>query len=116
MLLRGQNLLGPPPTMPMSSRNSSSAAHCQLGVDVFRIFDAMNDPRNFLRGSWAIRGHDCQWQKHAQGTISYTVSPVHTIDMWVKDLAKRLEDMGSHSIAIKDMAGIAQALGRALNW
>jgi len=71
------------------------------GVDIFRIFDAMNDPRNFERAIQATIANG----KHAQGTISYTVSPVHTIDMWV-DLAKRLEDMGSHSIAIKDMAGL----------
>jgi oxaloacetate decarboxylase alpha subunit len=70
-------------------------------VDVFRIFDAVNDPRNFERAIKATIANG----KHAQGTISYTVSPVHTIEMWV-DLAKRLEDMGSHSIAIKDMAGL----------
>ncbi|GAB6048263.1 sodium-extruding oxaloacetate decarboxylase subunit alpha [Methyloparacoccus murrellii] len=100
MLLRGQNLLG--------YRHYADdvverfVERCATnGVDVFRIFDAMNDPRNFER---AIRATIANG-KHAQGTISYTVSPVHTIDMWV-DLAKRLEDMGSHSIAIKDMAGL----------
>lgn len=100
MLLRGQNLLG--------YRHYADdvverfVERCATnGVDVFRIFDAMNDPRNFER---AIRVTIANG-KHAQGTISYTVSPVHTIDMWV-DLAKRLEDMGSHSIAIKDMAGL----------
>ena len=71
------------------------------GVDVFRIFDAMNDVRNL---STAIRA-TVDVKKHAQGTISYTVSPVHTIDLWV-DLAKQIEDMGAHSLCIKDMAGL----------
>jgi oxaloacetate decarboxylase alpha subunit len=71
------------------------------GVDVFRIFDAMNDTRNL---ETAIKAA-IEVGKHAQGTISYTVSGVHTIDLWV-DMAKRLEDMGSHSICIKDMAGL----------
>ena len=71
------------------------------GVDVFRIFDAMNDPRNFATAIKAV----CENGKHAQGAISYTVSPVHTIDTWL-DLARKLEDMGSHSICIKDMAGL----------
>ncbi|MDJ0654677.1 MAG: sodium-extruding oxaloacetate decarboxylase subunit alpha [Xanthomonadales bacterium] len=71
------------------------------GVDVFRIFDAMNDMRNLetaIRATVAV-------DMHAQGTISYTVSPVHTIDLWV-EMAKQIEDMGAHSIAIKDMAGL----------
>lgn len=100
MLLRGQNLLGYRHYADdvVDKFVERSAAN---GVDVFRIFDALNDPRNFER---AIKATLAQG-KHAQGTISYTVSPVHTIDMWV-DLAKRLEDMGSNSIAIKDMAGL----------
>jgi oxaloacetate decarboxylase alpha subunit len=100
MLLRGQNLLGYRHYADdvVDKFVERSAAN---GVDVFRIFDALNDPRNFER---AIRA-TITIGKHAQGTISYTVSPVHTIDTWV-DLAKRLEDMGSHSIAIKDMAGL----------
>jgi oxaloacetate decarboxylase alpha subunit len=68
---------------------------------VFRIFDAMNDPRNLDRAIKAVK--NCG--KHAQGTISYTTSPVHTIEMWV-DYAKTLEDLGADSIAIKDMSGI----------
>jgi oxaloacetate decarboxylase alpha subunit len=100
MLLRGQNLLGyrhyaDDVVEKFVERSAEN------GVDVFRIFDALNDPRNFERAIQAA----IAMGKHAQGTISYTVSPVHTIDMWV-DLAKRLEDMGSHSIAIKDMAGL----------
>jgi len=100
MLLRAQNLLGY--RHYADDVVDQFVERCAVnGVDVFRIFDAMNDPRNFER---AIRA-TLAVGKHAQGTISYTVSPVHTIEMWV-DLAKRLEDMGSHSIAIKDMAGL----------
>jgi oxaloacetate decarboxylase alpha subunit len=100
MLLRGQNLLGY--RHYADDVVEKFVERCAVnGVDVFRIFDAMNDPRNFEK---AVRA-TVACGKHAQGTISYTVSPVHTIDMWV-DLAKRLEDMGSHSIAIKDMAGL----------
>lgn len=71
------------------------------GMDVFRIFDAMNDMRNF---ETAIKA-TVNVGKHAQGTMSYTVSPVHRIDYWL-DMARRLEDLGSHSICIKDMAGL----------
>jgi oxaloacetate decarboxylase (Na+ extruding) subunit alpha len=100
MLLRGQNLLGY--RHYADDVVEKFVERCAVnGVDVFRIFDAMNDPRNFEKAIQAA----VACGKHAQGTISYTVSPVHTIDMWV-DLAKRLEDMGSHSIAIKDMAGL----------
>jgi oxaloacetate decarboxylase alpha subunit len=100
MLLRGQNLLGY--RHYADDVVDKFVERCAVnGVDVFRIFDAVNDPRNFERAIKATIANG----KHAQGTISYTVSPVHTIEMWV-DLAKRLEDMGSHSIAIKDMAGL----------
>ncbi len=71
------------------------------GMDVFRIFDAMNDVRNFQTAVKATLAVD----KHAQGAMSYTVSPVHHIDYWV-DMARRLEDMGCNSICIKDMAGL----------
>jgi len=71
------------------------------GMDVFRIFDAMNDMRNL---ETAVKT-TLRVGKHAQGTMSYTVSPVHTLDMWV-DMGKQLEDMGCHSICIKDMAGL----------
>jgi oxaloacetate decarboxylase alpha subunit len=71
------------------------------GMDVFRIFDAMNDMRNLETAVKTTLRVD----KHAQGTMSYTVSPVHTLDMWV-DMGKQLEDMGCHSICIKDMAGL----------
>lgn len=100
MLLRGQNLLGYRHYADDVVDAFVERAASQ-GVDVFRVFDAMNDPRNFERAIRAVVASG----KHAQGTISYTVSPVHTVTMWV-DLAKRLEDLGAHSIAIKDMAGL----------
>jgi oxaloacetate decarboxylase alpha subunit len=100
MLLRGQNLLGYRHYADdVVDRFCERAA--ENGVDVFRIFDAMNDPRNLDRAIKAVR----KTGKHAQGTIAYTTSPVHTIEMWV-ELAKEVADMGADSIAIKDMAGI----------
>jgi len=100
MLFRGQNILG--------YRHYADDVVCKFveraavnGVDVFRVFDAMNDPRNLATAIKAV----CQVGKHAQGALSYTVSPVHNIDTWL-DLARELEDMGSHSICIKDMAGL----------
>ena len=87
MLLRGQNLLGYRHYADdVVGRFVERAA--DNGVDVFRIFDALNDPRNFERSVKST----IACGKHAQGTISYTVSPVHTIEMWV-DLARRLEDL-----------------------
>ncbi|WP_022941878.1 sodium-extruding oxaloacetate decarboxylase subunit alpha [Psychromonas hadalis] len=100
MLLRGQNLLGYRHYADDVVEKFVERAHTN-GVDVFRIFDAMNDVRNF---ETAIK-HAVKIGAHAQGTISYTTSDVHSIDGWV-DMAKRLEDMGSHSICIKDMAGL----------
>ena len=100
MLLRGQNLLGYRHYADdVVARFVERAA--KNGVDVFRIFDAMNDPRNLEAAIKAVK----ETGKHAQGTMSYTTSRVHTLDMWV-DYAKRLEDMGADSIAIKDMSGI----------
>ncbi|GMT39327.1 MAG: oxaloacetate decarboxylase [bacterium] len=100
MLFRGQNILG--------YRHYADDVVCKFveraavnGVDVFRVFDAMNDPRNLTTAIKAVRNVG----KHAQGALSYTVSPVHNIDTWL-DLARELEDMGSHSICIKDMAGL----------
>ncbi|MDZ7826719.1 MAG: sodium-extruding oxaloacetate decarboxylase subunit alpha [Gammaproteobacteria bacterium] len=100
MLLRGQNLLGYRHYADDVVRRFVERA-AENGVDVFRIFDAMNDMRNLEAAMQAA----VEAGEHAQGTISYTVSPVHTIDLWV-DLAKRVEDLGAHSIAIKDMAGL----------
>ncbi|MDC0079882.1 sodium-extruding oxaloacetate decarboxylase subunit alpha [Pseudomonadota bacterium] len=100
MLLRGQNLLG---YKHYADDVVNKFVECskENGVDVFRVFDALNDPRNMHQALQAVIGVD----GHAQGTISYTTSPVHTIDLWV-DLAKKIQDMGAHSLAIKDMAGL----------
>ncbi len=100
MLLRGQNALGY--RHYADDVIEKFVERCAVnGMDVFRIFDAMNDMRNL---ETAIKA-TIKTGKHAQGAISYTISPVHNNDLWV-DMAKRLEDMGSHSICIKDMAGL----------
>ena len=100
MLLRGQNLLGYRHYADDVVEKFVERAAVN-GVDVFRVFDAMNDPRNLETALKAVKKQG----KHAQGTLSYTTSPVHTLDSWV-DLAKKIEDMGADSIAIKDMAGV----------
>ena len=100
MLLRGQNLLG---YKHYADDVVKKFVECSKtnGVDVFRVFDALNDPRNMYQAMQSV----IEVEGHAQGTISYTTSPVHTIDLWV-DLAKTIQDMGAHSLAIKDMAGL----------
>ena len=100
MLLRGQNLLGYRHYADDVVDKFVERARTN-GVDVFRVFDAMNDPRNLERAIQAVRNVE----GHAQGTISYTVSPVHTLDSWV-DLAKTIAGLGADSLAIKDMAGL----------
>lgn len=100
MLLRGQNLLGYRHYADDVVRAFVERAAVN-GMDVFRIFDAMNDVRNL---ETAIKA-TVEFEKHAQGTISYTTSPVHTVQSWV-DMGMRLEDMGCHSLCIKDMAGL----------
>ena len=100
MLLRGQNLLGYRHYADDVVTRFVERAH-DNGVDVFRIFDAMNDIRNLKTAIKATI--DCG--AHAQGTISYTVSPVHNLKLWL-DMAKQLEDLGVHSICVKDMAGL----------
>lgn len=100
MLLRGQNLLGYRHYADDLVEAFVERAAIN-GVDVFRIFDAMNDARNLETAVKAVLATE----KHAQGTMSYTVSPVHDLDYWV-DMGRRLEDMGCHSICIKDMAGL----------
>lgn len=100
MLFRGQNILGYRHYADDVVEKFVERA-ANGGIDVFRVFDAMNDPRNL---ETAIRAVIAQG-KHAQGSISYTVSPVDTIPKWV-ELAKRIEDMGAHSLCIKDMAGL----------
>ncbi len=100
MLLRGQNLLGYRHYADdVVDKFVERAAF--NGVDVFRVFDALNDVRNLMRAIDAVRKQD----RHAQGTIAYTVSPVHTIELWV-DLSRRIQDMGAQSLCIKDMAGL----------
>ncbi|MBL4782695.1 MAG: sodium-extruding oxaloacetate decarboxylase subunit alpha [Porticoccaceae bacterium] len=100
MLFRGQNILGYRHYADdVVSKFVERAAI--NGVDVFRVFDAMNDVRNLRTALQAVKNVG----KHAQGTISYTVSPVHSIDLWV-DMARELEDMQADSICIKDMAGL----------
>ncbi len=99
MLLRGQNLLGYRHYADDVVDKFVERA-VKNGVDVFRVFDAMNDPRNLERALKAVKANGA----HAQGTLSYTTSPVHTMDNWVS-LAKQIEDLGADSIAIKDMAG-----------
>ena len=100
MLFRGQNILGYRHYADdIVDRFVERAA--ENGVDVFRIFDAMNDPRNLERAIAAVR----KTGRHAQGTLSYTVSPVHSIDNWL-EMGQQIADMGADSIAIKDMAGL----------
>lgn len=100
MLLRGQNLLGYRHYADDVVRKFVERASIN-GVDVFRVFDAMNDPRNLEVAIKAVLENE----KHAQGTMAYTISPVHDLQMWL-DMAKRIEDMGAHSLCIKDMAGL----------
>ncbi|NIY91304.1 sodium-extruding oxaloacetate decarboxylase subunit alpha [Vibrio diazotrophicus] len=100
MLLRGQNLLGYRHYADDVVEKFVERARTN-GMDVFRIFDAMNDVRNFEKAVKAT----IDVGAHAQGTLSYTTSPVHNANTWV-DLAKRLEDLGCHSLCIKDMSGL----------
>ncbi|MEN6626265.1 MAG: pyruvate carboxylase subunit B [Candidatus Sumerlaeia bacterium] len=100
MLFRGQNILGYRHYGDDVVRRFVDKS-VEYGMDVFRIFDALNDPRNLETAvSQAIKAG-----AHAQGAICYTVSPVHTIEKFV-ELGRQLEDMGCHSICIKDMAAL----------
>ena len=100
MLLRGQNILGYK-HYPDDVVDRFVALACENGMDIFRVFDALNDPRNLETAIASVR----KYGGHAQGTICYTTSPVHTVAAYVK-LAKEQESMGIDSLAIKDMAGI----------
>lgn len=100
MLLRGQNLLGYRHYADDVVTAFVERA-AENGIDVFRIFDALNDLRNLETAMKAVKNSG----KHAQGTIAYTTSPVHTPELFVKQ-AKDLQNMGADSIAIKDMAGL----------
>ena len=100
MLLRGQNLVG--------YRHYSDdivekfvLKSAEAGIDIFRIFDALNDIRNMETAIKSVK----KAGKHAQGSVVYTISPVHTIEAYV-EMAKKLEEMGVDSICIKDMAGL----------
>ncbi|MBU2894303.1 sodium-extruding oxaloacetate decarboxylase subunit alpha [Colwellia sp. D2M02] len=100
MLFRGQNILGYRHYADDVVEKFVERAHVN-GVDVFRIFDAMNDVRNLQTSIKAA----VKVGAHAQGTLSYTESPVHTLEGWLT-MAKQLEDMGAHSLCIKDMSGL----------
>ena len=100
MLFRGQNILGYRHYADDVVEKFVERAAIN-GIDVFRVFDAMNDMRNLETALRAVK----QVGKHAQGTISYTVSPVHTTELWV-DPARKIEADGADSICIKDMAGL----------
>jgi oxaloacetate decarboxylase alpha subunit len=100
MLLRGQNLVGYKPYAD-DVVDAFVDKMVELGIDIVRIFDALNDVRNIERAALAVKNAGA----HFQGTISYTVSPVHTIDGYVK-YARQLKDIGADSICVKDMAGI----------
>ena len=100
MLFRGQNILGYRHYADDVVKRFVDRA-ADNGVDVFRVFDAMNDMRNLQTALKAVK----QTGKHAQGTISFTISPVHTMDLWV-EMGKRTEDLGADSIATTAMAGV----------
>lgn len=100
MLFRGQNILGYRHYADDVVERFVERAHVN-GVDVFRIFDAMNDVRNLKTAIKAA----VKVGAHAQGTLSYTESPVHTLEGWLT-MAKQLEDLGAHSLCIKDMSGL----------
>jgi oxaloacetate decarboxylase alpha subunit len=112
MLFRGQNILGYRHYADDVVEKFVERAHVN-GIDVFRIFDAMNDVRNLQT---AIKSA-VKVGAHAQGTLSYTESPVHTLEGWLT-MAKQIEDMGAHSLCIKDMSGLlkpydaAELIGR----
>ena len=100
MLIRGQNLVGYKHySDEVVSKFLEKSA--ENGIEIFRTFDALNDFNNI---EFTIK-HVKQIGKHAQGTIAYTTSPVHNLDTWL-DLAKKIEDAGADSLAIKDMAGL----------
>ena len=107
MLLRGQNLLG--------YRHYADDVverfieRCVAnGMDVFRVFDALNDPRNMKAALQAVR----KFGGHAQGTLSYTTSPVHTMQTWL-DTTEQLLEIGIDSLVIKDMSGILNPMAAA---
>ncbi len=100
MLLRGQNLLGYKHYAD-DVVDEFVARSVDNGIDIIRIFDALNDTRNIERAVKATKKAGA----HAQGTMSYTISPIHTNEVFV-NLAKEIEQMGADSVCIKDMAGL----------
>lgn len=102
MLLRGQNLLGYRHYQDMVVEKFVEKS-AENGMDVFRVFDALNDPRNMAKAMAAVK----KVGKHAQGTICYTISPLHTTEGYIH-LAGQLLDMGAESLALKDMAALLQ--------
>ena len=100
MLSRGQNLVGYKHYSKDVVNRFIAAAH-RNGIDVFRVFDALNDIRNVVDNAEAIKA--CGG--HFEGAISYTLSPVHTLDSFL-EYGQQLKDLGADSIAIKDMAGM----------
>lgn len=100
MLLRGQNILGYR-NYPDDVLDRFIALACENGIDIFRIFDALNDTRNLEHAIKCVKQHG----GHAQGTICYTISPVHTVKKYVQ-VAREQVQMGIDSLCIKDMAGI----------
>ena len=100
MLIRGKNLVGYKPYSDQIVKAFVEKASLN-GIDVFRTFDALNDFSNIELTIKEVKKNG----KHAQGAMAYTVSPVHTINSWL-DLAKKIEDAGADSVAIKDMAGL----------
>ena len=100
MLLRGQNVLGYR-HYPDDLVDRFVALACENGIDIFRVFDALNDTRNLEYAVQAVKRHG----GHAQGTICYTISPVHTVEEYVR-IAKEQVALGIDSLCIKDMAGI----------
>jgi oxaloacetate decarboxylase alpha subunit len=104
MLLRGQNILGYQ-NYPDDVLDRFIAMACENGIDIFRIFDALNDTRNLEQAIKCVKKHG----HHAQGTICYTISPVHTIKEFVR-VAREQVEMGIDSLCIKDMAGILTPL------
>ncbi len=100
MLIRGQNLVGYKHySNEVVSRFLEKSA--ENGIEIFRTFDALNDFDNIEFSIKEVK----RIGKHAQGTIAYTTSPVHNLDTWL-DLAKKIEDSGADSLAVKDMAGL----------
>lgn len=100
MLLRGQNVVGYKHYPDDVLEHFIARAH-ENGIHVFRVFDALNDVRNMRRAMEVVVREGA----HAQGTICYTISPVHNVDTFV-DMAHVLEEMGADSICVKDMAGL----------